>query len=578
MLPGYQLLATSLMPTEDARFQAMRLNALCSLYYFIKVVLRKHRINPKEKSDHFHIDLCNLLEKEQLKELIEIPRDHFKTTIGSEGFSMWRALPVSTQDIEVLTALGYDDAFIKRVLRQHNRNIRILIVSEIEPNAIKIGERIKIHYESNDLFRTLFPEILPDSTCIWSAKLRTHKRDAGQAHGEGTYNFLGTGSALQSNHFDIIIQDDLIGRDTEESNLQIEDGIRYHQLLVGAFDNASISDPDVLNDEIVIGNRWAEYDLNDWIRENESYFNITSHSALGGCCDKHPDGIPIFPEEFSVKKLGTYKTRQGPYIYSCQFENRPVNQDTRTFKDSWLRFYHFKKINGTIYIEHEQKKGFPDVPDVNVNNLLRYMVVDPKHKQVKTRCNHGIVLTGIDSLSMNEKKRNFRLLSDDESNEPNNTSRKYILDTWSDSADFSLFIAAIYDLADKWKLNKFWLEVVGAQTYLKYHIEQENERNKRFLDVEELKTSTAANAKDNRITAMVPYFKNGEIWVRRDHTQLLREYETYPTRSNRPIDLLDLLGYCPQVWDLVTFNGAMDELEEEYSNKFATANLGAAGY
>jgi len=37
-------------------------------------------------------------------------------------------------------------------------------------------------------------------------------------HGEGTYDFLGVGGALQSRHYNgILIQDDLIGRKAIES-------------------------------------------------------------------------------------------------------------------------------------------------------------------------------------------------------------------------------------------------------------------------------------------------------------------------------------------------------------------------
>lgn len=570
MLPGYEPIPLSLMQTDELKFQAMRLNGLCSLYYFTKTILRKHRLNPRNLSDHFHIDLCDIFEKPNLKELIEIPRDHFKTTIGSEAFPMWRALRVSKQDEDVLTKLGYDASFIALLHKLHNPNIRILVVSEIERNAQKIGQRITIHYTSNDLFRSIYSDVLPGSDCIWNSGSMTHRRDPGIAHGEGTYNFLGTGSALQSNHFDIIIQDDLIGRDSEESQLNIEDGIRYHQLLVGAFDNADSNDPDALNDEVVIGNRWAEYDLNDWIREHEPYFNISSHSALGGCCSKHPAGVPIFPEEFSVKKLESYKARQGSYIFSCQFANSPINQATRIFKDEWLRYYSFTRKNGQIYISHELRSSDPieaQIPDINVNNLNRYIVIDPKHSQEKTRCNHAITVTGLYTEEM----------LNSETGESYNRTTKYLLDSWSDGTNFEDFIEAIYRLADKWKVNQIWLETIGAQTYLKFHLEQENLRTGRFLDVKSLKTSTAANAKANRITALVPYFSNGEFFVRRDQAQFISEYETYPPRGGRkPIDVLDTLGYAPQVWELQAFNSDLDDLTDDQATKFEEA--GIAGY
>jgi hypothetical protein len=195
------------------------------------------------------------------------------------------------------------------------------------------------------------------------------------------------------------------------------------------------------------------------------------------------------------------------------------------------------------------------------------MIVDPKHKESKTRCNHAITVTGIAGVEVK--------LEDGTVTEMN---IKYLLDSWTESAKFEDLVNSIYDLADKWKLNRFFLETVGAQTYLKFHIEQENLRTGRFLDVESLKTSTAANAKDHRITALVPYFRNGEFYVRRDQAQFLSEYSTYPVRSkkSKPIDVLDTLGYAPQVWELQSFNTDLDDLADEQAAKFEQA--GVAGY
>src|SRR5271157_5108417 len=66
---------------------AHRLNALGDNFYFIKFVLRKHRL-----SNNFHRQYCDNLLSWSLKDVFEIPRDHFKTTIGSVGMPIWWAL------------------------------------------------------------------------------------------------------------------------------------------------------------------------------------------------------------------------------------------------------------------------------------------------------------------------------------------------------------------------------------------------------------------------------------------------------------------------------------------------------
>ena len=558
----FQLIPLEPIQSEQARKTAARLNGFCSLFYFTKFILQKNRLQ-----EYLHKDWCEILEKRNLKELIEIPRDHFKTTLASEAFPIWRALRVQKSDEDMLSRLGYSDDYIDYIKFIHNPNLRILIVSEVEKNAQKIGSKIDYHYKNNTRFRATYPDVIPTPDCPWNAGLKTHRRDQGHNHGEGTYNFLGVGSALQSNHFDIIIQDDLVGRDQaegKETSVSVDQGIQYHKLLLGAFDN-QISGPDTLNDEIIIGNRWSEYDFNSWVRDNEPDFHIESHSADGGCCDKHPEGEPILPSEFSIEKLNYYKRRQGPYIYSCQFRNKPVNDETRIFKDEWARYYKFKKTRGSILIEHEIAHG-EVFPDVSVNTLQRYMVVDPNHAGAAGRCRHAITITGIDSLTHKNNE------SDDDLN------FKYLLDEWAGSEDIKDFIDAIYFYADKWKLNEIYLETIGAQTYLKYHLEDQNKNQgsnkRRLLKINSLHTSHARDAKKQRIGALVPFFFRHEFWCRRDQTKFLSEFESYP--NGKYVDILDTLGYSPQVWDTFTQNDNLDEAVE--TSQEVTKSFGLAGY
>src|SRR5690242_14480248 len=87
---------------------ALRLNALGSLFYHTKVILRRHRL-----TENLHLDICRIFEKEYIKDVVEIPRDHFKTTITGEGLPTWWALPLTDNDINLMLKLGYSDEWIK---------------------------------------------------------------------------------------------------------------------------------------------------------------------------------------------------------------------------------------------------------------------------------------------------------------------------------------------------------------------------------------------------------------------------------------------------------------------------------
>jgi hypothetical protein len=542
----------------DINRMAHRLNCLGSFYYFMTIGLGRNRLYAP-----LHKPMCENLERPRLKEIIEYPRDHFKSTIHSEGFPMWRVLPFTEEDEFQMRALGYNDEYIRWMKYAHRQDSKFLLVSETIKNAVKLGTRIGGHYQNNDFFRHLFPEILPDEKCTWTNDSLHHKRTGSNNDGEGTFDFVGVGAALQSRHYDGgIIQDDLVGKKALESEIEMENTISYHQLLVGAMDSVKgYGDMDL--DEIVVANRWAYYDLSSWIRANEPYFNSRTHSALGGCCKEHPQGVPIFPTEFSVEKLERFRKRLGTYFFSCQFLNEPTNPVDIKFDTKNLRYFKFnadvsvaesiidengrdtgKKRYKTM-IEHQTKDG-QVIADYNPAKLRRYMIIDPNHSGNEGRCRSAITITGI-----NEKPK-----------------RIYLLDCWAEACSPEVFIQTIFNMALAWKCTDVYLETIAAQKYLLFHLNSllkqkriENEFFKRLRFVE-LKTPKTKNAKAIRIESLGPYFERGEFWIpEAGASEFLEEYSSYP--AGRLRDILDTLGYGPQVWSKGTNLGQARSIFEQ---------------
>ena len=110
--------------SQQETYEAWRFNSLGSLYYFIKNALRRKRL-----TDHLHWSVCRDLEKWHLKDVYEMPRDHFKSTICTEGLPMWKALPFTTRDEDQFYKAGYGDEFIRWMRHIHDPNTRILLFS-----------------------------------------------------------------------------------------------------------------------------------------------------------------------------------------------------------------------------------------------------------------------------------------------------------------------------------------------------------------------------------------------------------------------------------------------------------------
>jgi len=514
----------------------MRTNALGSLYYFIKNTLRRKRL-----TENLHKNWCRSLERDHLKDVYELPRDHFKSTICSEGFPMWRSLPFGTEDEARFRTLGYDDEFISFMKRMHRRDSRNLLVAENVTNAAKLGTRISGHYDSNAIFRVLFPEILPDSSCIWSNYSLHHKRSAdASSHGEGTYDFLGVGGALQSRHYDgLVVQDDLVGRKAIESISVMDKTIDYHRLLVGAFEEqeperGTKTAAQSENDEFVVGNRWGYTDLNSHVREHEPEFTIVTHSALGGCCPEHPPDIPIFPEEFSFEKLTRWRNRLGSYHFSCQFLNNPAAPENADFKEPWLNWFSIEEpceTNGfKKMIRHEVRDGVVR-KDFPVAHLRVGMTVDPNHSgnAGMGRCRHAIMIVGEAA-----------------------NAEYYLLDSWAKACGYDEFYGEIFNFAGKWSLTKIGLETIAAQKYIGHHILEMCRVKDRRLGIVELKGEVEGpdgeltRKKEWRIrNVLAPIFEAGRFHTQRKFQDFLGEYTTFP--KGKFVDQLDALAYIPQL-------------------------------
>src|SRR5882762_1398000 len=129
----------------------MRLNSLGSLYFFIKITLRRRRL-----TEALHKPLCQSLERRHIKDVYEIPRDHFKSTICSEALPMWLTLPFLPSDEDAFLTQGYGDEYVRFLKAMHNPMRRNLLVSENVTNAAKLGKRIEYHFQSNAIFRGCF--------------------------------------------------------------------------------------------------------------------------------------------------------------------------------------------------------------------------------------------------------------------------------------------------------------------------------------------------------------------------------------------------------------------------------------
>lgn len=550
------------IPTDDPKAykDAVRLNSFGSLFFFNNYVLRKTRLAK------LHWQMCQSVEKEDLHLVQEIPMGHFKTTI-SIGLSIWWALPFTERDEFLMRTLGYNDAWIRWMKFAHNQNTRTLVTHEIEGRAIDMGKEVDEHYQQNDRFRFVFEDILPKNTATWNDHSKFQRRIKGAANIDattGTFEYRGVGQALQGVHPDSTIQDDNMGRAAQESMLHgdgrvLEALIRWHRQLTTRLDTAAF-DVSSVGRQLVVGNRWGHNDLNSWIKEHQLQFAFETHSAEGGCCKLHPAGEPIFPEEWTMKRLEGKRADIGTYDYAHFYLNQSVLPEECIFKPEWLKYYRFKQsrpdlrledLNNELLAEHEVYNG-QTIDDVPCGILHRRMIVDLNHAKKKSRCNHVILVVGWNP----------------------ETDRLYLLEVWAENCPYSKLVDEFYKIGHRWGMRDAYLETVAAQNLMKFYLDERNSRESRPIFVNELPYDNSENAKTNRIEALEPMFKNGQVWCHRSQKQFLSEYNSYPAGLK---DVLDTLGYVPQTLSVVRGKEAMKWFGEQQEN-FASREVGPGGY
>ena len=80
---------------------------------------------------------------------------------------------------------------------------------------------IRQHWETNEILRKSFPDVLPGSDCIWNMQdgLQLNNPFSGtrMVEGEATYEAKGLDATLVSRHYDLRHHDDPVNSDTVNS-------------------------------------------------------------------------------------------------------------------------------------------------------------------------------------------------------------------------------------------------------------------------------------------------------------------------------------------------------------------------
>lgn len=462
--------------TEEQRGPIRDL-CLRSTYAFAKFVC-----NFPDLDADFHGMMSRWIEKPTRLKLGLAPRGHFKSHVWTMADKLRRV----TKD----------------------PNLRVLICNETQDNTVKFVSTMQAIIQS-PIYRWLFPEVVPDPLkARWNQTQLELRRDKHTP--QPTIEGIGVGGASTSNHYDIIVNDDLCGKEARESPSVMEKAIYQRKLSWSLMVNPSTSE---IHD---IGTRWHPFDVADWVEKN-----VQNVDELKLTVWKEP-GIPWFPRFFPLEVLEQIRREQGPVMWALQYLNEAVGAGASDFDVNLLRMYSFStndKGEDTIVLE---RKDGPR--EILVSDTLRFQLID----------------AGLSPESQDARTANVVVaLTPPEKNEPFDIIVLEARATKSGPADV---VEKAIEVYDRWDPMLAAIEVFGGHvTFFHWLAEQHPSMRLRKLPTDTKKS------KDTRIREFYPFVEQGRVYVhRKTSTDLVDEMAAYP--NGKTVDLLDALAYAPKIW------------------------------
>lgn len=457
------------------------------LFYLVKYVLGEHwEYEGASRFDEQHVELCRQLmgfwntRKQRDKTIVKVewPRRTLKSTVCSVGFPVWVLL--------------------------NNPNTRILLDTAVAGNAQNFLKNIRTFFEG-PYIQGIFGKLYSEKN-DWNMNSITLNRTG--VFPQPSIDTGGIDMAKTSQHYDLIISDDLQNKDNCKSKEQ-RDKVKEHFKLY-----ANLIDPGGMI--LSVGTRWDFDDLSTmldfWAKEDMRCLRPQRIFNYHKSCYKYDgDGNlsrePQFPTLLPQSELDAERAAQGAWVFSCNYLVRPQSDETAMFKKDWIQYHSLSE-------EQYMAPGW-----------MRYLCVDPAQEGTKASAdNNGLVVVAVSP--------NYDL---------------YVLKTVNEKMTRLELSEAIFKLHDRYNVNKVGIESVFEQVELIPWMKEQAYSEGRHINFVPLKTNQ--EKKWRRIQALQPYFESMHVFLKSDQGELedqILRYSGSDSSKSKKDDLVDSLAYVLQ--------------------------------
>lgn len=388
---------------------------------------------------------------------IAAPRGHAKSSIVSLFYVLWVLL--------------------------YGKKKFVVLLSDTATQAESLMASIRKEIQDNPAIVRAFGEM--------SGGLRWTNSDAVLANGcrvvaRGANTSL-RGFRWNENRPDLIVCDDLENDEavrSAEQRAQLHDW--YSKVVENAGDNrfslvvtiGTILHPHSLMSDLVKSDKWPGY--------RKFLFRAIAD-----------DGQSLWPERFSIDELARIKRDIGSFAFACEYQNNPVDEESKMFRLQDLRYYTVAP------------------PDLDV-----VIAVDPAIS-TKTQADwFAAAIIGVDS-----KTRNY-----------------YLLHMFRQRAGIRDNLRAVVSLAKRYEARMIAVEEVQFQAVLQPLLKEELKAQGVSCSVRGVKNVTD---KRMRIVRLQPVIETNQLYVLENQKDFIEELDMYPSVAHDDqLDALEMAIRC----------------------------------
>jgi len=454
------------------------------------------------------------------RHLYLMPRGTYKSTVASQAFPIW----VQTQNDPRSARkdnswepprsfngkLGYNQMFIQG--------------SEIDANVQKFVTTQQDLIQSCPMLLELFGNLYPANLLgkrrkwsktaynnAWRDDFRTKDPNVGTCSLE---------SAANSTHGDMMIVDDLVGEKQAGTQVGFAATVDFYRRSIPISNNPSI--------QFWIGTRWHDRDLYGYFLESEEERGKW-HAIIERAIRTEQEIAAgkrrlFFPQVLSDSVLEDKRTSMRPSLFSCNYLNEPIDEETALFKPSYFEDCYFELPVG-------------DKLDAWLSTKAVFTTADTAISDDREACESCIITAAWDHLG-----------------------HMWVLEVWAKKgANPSEFIDELFTQNERWKPRWMGVEKTVLERVIRFFADRKSQEIGVWPPWKEL--SHGNRKKPDRIFALEPYARQHKIHLRHGMEALETQMVRYPKADL--VDQIDTLAYQVDISHTPTHEENQEEQQEE---------------